>query len=189
MAKFKNLNLELKDDENINLGDSKDAKIYFHNGKLRLQDCDVHFTGAVSGGRGTSRCSAYLSANQTGVVTATYTIAELDAVLFDELGEFDTGTHRFTATQEGYYIITASLEIESLGDGNYYTVAISINGGLKATVHTELGGATTPRWNCTRIYRLLVGDYVEVSGRHSYGSDRSFGGGNSFTYLTIHRLS
>ena len=189
MAKFKELNIELKDDEKINLGDSQDAKIYFHNGKLRLQDCDVHFTGAVSGGQGTSRCSAYLSSNQTGVGTAAYKLVELDTVDFDELGEFDTGAHRFTATQEGFYVLSGSLEIESLNDGDYYTVTINVNGSIRSIVHTELGGGTTPRWNTTIIRHLNVGDYVELKGRHNYGSDRSNGGGLPYTYLTIHRLS
>lgn len=188
MAKFKELNLELQDDEKINLGNGQDAKIYFHNDKLRIQDCDIHFTGAVSGGEGTSRCSAYAISTQS-VATAIMTIAELDTVLFDELGEFNTSTNRFVTTQPGYYILSGGLEIESIANGNYYTVCVYVNEGIKAIVHTEVGGGTSPRFNCTTIRYLAVGDYVTLRGRHNYGSNRTFGAGRSNTYLTIHKLS
>jgi len=58
---------------------------------------------------------AYLSADQS-FPAGNWTTVTLDSKVKDERGEFDTGTHRFTPDETGFYIIIAKLFLTSGSD-------------------------------------------------------------------------
>ena len=183
MAKFKDLNIELQDNQKLKLGT---AAVWFDGNKLVI-DGDVTITGSVSGSN-MSRVHAYLTTEQT-IGGVDFHLVELDAVVFDSLGEFNTGTHKFTASAEGYYTVTASLEINGLADGNYLSINIDINGSSSAVFHDEVGGATVARNNVTKLFHLYEGDTVHFDCRHGNAGNLDIGGGAAYTFLSIHRLS
>ena len=183
MAKFNELNIELQDDQKLKLGT---AEIWFDGNRLVI-DGDVTITGSVSGSN-MSRCHAYLSSNQT-ITPVDYHLVEMDAVIFDTLNEFNTSTHKFTAAAEGYYTVTASVEIEGLDDGKYLTINIDVNSVSSAVFHDEMGGSVTGRFNVTKLFHLNQGDLVHVDVRQGDVGNLDIGGGHTYTYLSIHRLS
>lgn len=56
------------------------------------------------------RMSAYLSADQTGINSATNVLVELDTETYDTNSNFDTGTHLYTVPITGTYLITWDAE-------------------------------------------------------------------------------
>lgn len=189
MAKFNQLNIVLQEDQKIKLGTSQDVEIYYHGNQIRIEG-DVVISGAVSGGTGTSRCSAYMSGDQSvPTYVDTYTKAAFDSVLFDELDEWNTTDHKFTAINAGYYLVSANGCINSLPDGDYWTVYIRKNDAGAAYCHNEVGGTVTPRYNVTKILYLEAGDDVKLWVRQNSGGTLLLDSAARNTYMTIHRLS
>jgi len=136
-----------------------------------------------------SKVSMALAADQTGIAQSTWTKVALDTVVFDVLDEFDFATNnRFVARESGYYMVSGSVRWNSLSDGNYVTVSIYVNGSAAATIHTEIGGGTTPRYNVSKLFHLDVADYIELWTRHNYAGNRDIDNDQAGTYLTIHRV-
>ena len=184
MAKFKELNIELKDNQKLKLGS---AEIWFDGNKLVI-DGDVTITGSVSGSS-MSRCHAYLSSLQLIPTGSSYTQVQLDEVSFDALGEFDTVNHKFVAAEEGYYITTISLEFQGIDDGKYATINIRVNGAVHATYQDRMGGNTTLRCNTTKLLHLMKDDEVTLYCRHNNPAAMNAGPSHVDTFLSIHRLS
>lgn len=59
----------------------------------------------------------YLSANQTGITSATHTKVQLNTELFDTNNTFNTTNNRFTPDVAGYYQISWGVNINGTGLG------------------------------------------------------------------------
>lgn len=145
--------------------------------------------GSGSGSGFSSRVSASLSANQTGVVHATWTKVELNTEQFDGLGEFNTSTHLFTPNTNGYYQINACIGHEGMGDADTVQTAIYVNSARVAHASIDTGGTSSPGIPISKLVYLTTSDTVSLWGRHTLGSNGAFDAGVSETYLTIHRVS
>ena len=146
--------------------------------------------GSGSGPGFSSRVSAYLGTNQTGVVTSTWTKVELNTEQFDGLGEFDSTTnYRFVANTAGYYHVCGTIGFEGMGDNDSIATGIYVDGLRVAHVTTKLGGGSSPGQNLSKLVYLAANSYVELWGRHTLGVNAQFDAGIAETYLTIHRLS
>ena len=189
MAKFNQLNIELLEDQKVKLGTSQDVDVYYHGNQIRIEG-DVVLSGAASGGTGTSRCSVYMSGDQTVVdYVDTYTKVAFDTIDFDELGEWDTVDHKFVAQNAGYYLVSANGCINTLPDGAYITVYIRKNESGEAYCHTEVGGTVTPRYNVTKVVYLDVADIIKLWIRQNSGGSLTIDSAARNTFMTIHRLS
>src|ERR1035437_5366869 len=84
------------------------------------------------------RASAYLNGAQTAATTA---IVNLDTIVYDPNGNFDTSTHLYTAAVDGIYVVswrvctsTANIDICS---------GVSVNGSEALRGSEGVGTATT----------------------------------------------
>lgn len=96
-----------------------------------------------------SRVYAYLSAIQ--VLPVGIQDVNLDAVLFDSLGEFDIATYRFTALKAGYYLFIAQASYNCVG-------AI-----VRQYMMIQFSDAINQAQNSKRMTAFPQGDYLTVS--------------------------
>ena len=193
MAKFKELNLELQDNEEIKLGGNQvDSHIYYDGSDLLIKN----FTGnvTISGSSGLittkpSRCSAYLSAVQAVVTYGTWHQVEFDLTAFDELNEFNTTTHKFTAKNSGYYIVTGAYGFEGLADDDQFGMYINKDGTPQIYNVSKTGGVISPRKSISKVMYIAKDSFVDMYVRHLFGADRDLHAAISGTGLTVHRLS
>jgi len=129
---------------------------------------------ATSGIVGLPKQSAvrvYLSTSQD-IPDQTVSIVQLDTVVFDIQNEFDTTTHRFTASEDGVYLIVGKLEWSgsSVVADKKYQVRILKNGGRIALsdAHASHVGYITSIVAC--VYQLNAGDYIELTAFHDAGT-------------------
>ena len=145
---------------------------------------------AAPAGPGTaSRCRAYLGSSQS-ITTATYTKVNLNTEIFDSLGEFDTANHKFTATEAGYYLISASLAWDSYVADHEVLLALYKNGAIIARANQAQTATTNAIIICaSQIVYLAANDYIELYARHTFGADTSLVEGDGYTHMAIHKLS
>ncbi len=139
-----------------------------------------------------SRARAYRSANQV-IVTGTETKIELDAENYDNQNEFDSTTnYRFTATEAGYYAVTFSVKIESLGDGKEGWVQLKRNGTRIAECLQVSAAVATIIFSGSDICYLAATDYLEITVKHNHGSNLNVSmgsAGGTATFMAVHKLS
>ena len=109
---------------------------------------------------------AYLSANQTGVASSTFTKIAFNTVAspgFDTNSNFNTSTNRFTPTVAGYYLVIAAFQSAS-GSPTQMVCGIYKNGS--AYMYGNNVVATAPQaLNVTAlVYCNGSTDYLEAWG-------------------------
>lgn len=135
-----------------------------------------------------SKCSAYLSVNQSITKNAWSKIA-LDTENYDVNAEFDpSGNRRFTAKEAGYYSVKANLVFETL-EAVAVISAIYLNGAAVAVTKKVANGVVYISLPVTKDVYLAVGHYIELYGYHNSSVDKESQGGNVSTFMTIHQLS
>lgn len=131
---------------------------------------------------------ATLSAGET-VPNDTNAIVPYNDIVFDDRSEFDTSTHKFTATVDGRYHAIAQLNFNAPNPQEFMKCAINKNGGKVA--RTELAdGAPSQfqRLQCQVHIELSSGDTVAVETRHKSGGGADLFPGASDTWFSILRL-
>ena len=107
--------------------------------------------------------SAYLSANQTGVASATQTKVALNVEDFDTNNCFNTANSRFTPTVAGYYQFNGILYFN--GTGSYTGCSIFKNGSLAVSGSTTNANTGEVFSSVSAlIYLNGTTDYVELYG-------------------------
>jgi len=144
-----------------------------------------------------SGCSAYLSADQTNIVNTTDTLVNLNTVNYDTLSEFNTSTHRFTATEAGKYLVVGNItwvENTLVADKAIYT-RIRKNGSaiVNAINQIAVNASASPiSSTATAILDLSAGDYVELSAFHTMGVNTPDIDGaalRGLTYMDIQKIA
>ena len=125
----------------------------------------------------TTKVRAYQTVAQAPA-SGVWTKINLQAVSFDVLGEFSTGSSRFTAAVAGYYKVQAQLSFTS---NRQVTVGIYINGVIFTSMR---GNAVFAALTSDLIY-LNVGDYVEFYCNSNGGATVN---SSTSTYLSINRV-
>lgn len=109
--------------------------------------------------------SAYLSTAQTGISTGTFTKVAANAELWDTDSCYNTTNYRFTPTQAGYYIVTASGYISlSIADTAFFTVYKNGSAYMyvsTATQYASSGGNSRYFGGAAQIYMNGSTDYLE----------------------------
>jgi len=151
-------------------------------------------TGAVSTAKVfvPAKVDVFLSATQV-LSASTATKVLLNSENFDTGNNFDSVTnYRFTAAIQGYYQVSAQVQIGTTGIA---TTAFALgyifkNGaefirGLQITGSGN--GSLIPTSNISRLVFLTPGDYLELFAFCSEARD--IVGGNNRTYLSLHLVS
>ena len=138
-----------------------------------------------------SRARAFLAAPHI-VSCCLATLVEFDSETYDSDSEFDTTTHRFTATNAGFYLVTAHIGASGMGNGDGISIAIHKN-GAQVSSHTDysekLSGFRTVEVEVSDILQLGAGDFVDIRATAGASGTRSLITTSQRTWLSIHRLS
>ena len=139
----------------------------------------------------TSRCSVYLSGNQS-ITSGFFVKVQFDIELYDSDGEFDNAVnYRFTATNSGYYQVDAAVSYDSVGDGKVSQVSIYKNNNthLAAPIHV-MANASDKTVVVSKAVYLAATDFIELLVFQNSGGNRNIlGGVQHNTYMTIHRIA
>jgi len=134
-----------------------------------------------------SGCSARLS-NDQSIPNTTETKVNFDSKIFDYQNEFNTSTHRFTATKAGTYLVIASLEYIIQTDASRYRVYIYKNGTvIKANWHGS-SGTFYQGVIVVGLIPLSENDYIEVYAYQNTGGSKSINEVASRTFLDIAKI-
>ena len=160
------------------------------NGDIYLND-DTEITGQLTIS-GASRVR--VKAGSQTINNATWTTVQFDTEDFDNLGEFNTGTYRFTAISAGYYQISTRVLFDNVAwtAGQLVSLAIYKNGASEtflsydyiprtATYYYEVEGSS--------LLELSAGDYIEIKVYQNSGSGKAIINNLNHNYFIIHRLS
>jgi hypothetical protein len=150
------------------------------------------FTGTVTGAGGvnTPAFLVTMNADQT-VTTNTWTKLTLDTETYDTDSAFDSTTnYRFTVpTGEGgkYLFIlnagTGGLSNSTLGAVRLYKNGSAVNVSFARSYPNQNTGAY-PHKSC--VLELSAGDYIEMYGQHTKGSNAIFN--KFYVFLEGHKL-
>jgi len=135
-----------------------------------------------------SGCAVYLGTDQT-IPSASHTVVNLDTELFDTLGEFNTTTHRFTATRAGIYIIIGATNWNNPNKSYQYAACIKKNGAL--VTETIFHSACLWRLGIMTagIFSLAANDYIELDAYQNTGLVDNLDAGTNHTYMHIAKIA
>ena len=119
--------------------------------------------------------AAFLSADQTGVVSGVFTKLQCNSTLYDITGAYDkTTNYRVTPKTIREYHVAGAVTFSTATDQDELIVAIYKNGvlyKLGGRVRTSGTGSHTVPIN-TEIQVGAVGDYFEIFVRHTSGANK-----------------
>lgn len=140
----------------------------------------------------TAKARAYLSADQTDIVNATWTKVNYDAESYDVGSNF--ASSKFTAPVTGYYLIVGKIDWQDMPADISIGIALYVNGSNKVQniiLSSALDNANTV--DCTDIRLLTANDYVEMYAYHLKGDNtpdiEGGGDGTDTSYMAVHLLS
>ena len=139
-----------------------------------------------------SACRARLNSDQTGIVTDTWTLLEIvDTSDYDAQGEFNNTTHRFTATEDGRYIVAASGYIDAVGADMRMGIIIRKNGvNAGCFAYSTHGSNASPIGRAAPdIFNLDATDYLELWVYHDHGADRTAQAVVYTNYMAVHKIA
>ena len=115
---------------------------------------------------GARRLGFRVYANAAQSLTAnTWTKITLDTETFDNNDKFDSTTnYRYTPGEDGYYLITGSLKIDTANDGQRINADIYKNGAAVADMEITAGAAAHTGITISDVVWLDENDYVELYG-------------------------
>ena len=136
-----------------------------------------------------SKARAYRSGTQT-VSDSTWTKVQLNAESYDVSAEFDSTTnYRFVADATGYYLVTGNVYFGTAVDTKYYSVGLRKQGAEYSVCGFTAGAADAEIRHVSDVIPLAAAEYVELWCYHRHGGDLAIQGGETLTYMTVHRLS
>ena len=131
-----------------------------------------------------------LSSEQT-ISASTFTKITYDTESYDVQNEYDNSTnHRFTATQDGKYLIIAGGGVKSAPANSYIAMVIYKNGSTWKTGDAEVNSTSGQHMErkVTGIADLSAGDYIEIYCQNSATSSIVIDDSALVTYLEIHKI-
>ena len=185
MAKFKELNLELNDNEKIILSDDQNTNIYFDGEALNIEADILLFSESVSGETTSASAPAILTTkkyvddkcasgcriyNNTAqdVEDATWTWVHFNTVIYDNLDEYDPSTYKFKPKNPGIYMVSAGVHLTSLIDGSRMLVSLIKNEAEHARGSDHRQGAAFDGSSivCATV-PIVVGDSIQIMVYHT----------------------
>lgn len=133
----------------------------------------------------TSKARAWSNAGMAAASGAR--VLTFDTESYDVDNEFDLTTERFTAKVTGYYLVTACVRVGAATDQNIYSLLIYKNATLYTTGRVTASGTGSFQITASDIIPLAVNDFIEM--RIDFQTSVAVDGSETFTYVSIHRLS
>lgn len=179
MAKFNELNLVLKDNQKIKLGDGQNSNIFFDGDNLTISGANVLFSGEISGfapsGNGhlstkkyiddkfESGCHVYRNSTQTIPHTG-FHVVQFNTIIYDYLDEYDSTNYRFKPKRSGIYLVTSGVHLLSLEDAQRSTIGVFKNSGSEYARGTDFsnGDATSATPFLSVPVKMYAGDYLDI---------------------------
>lgn len=136
----------------------------------------------------TSSISITMSANQTGIVTATLTKVTFDTVGWDLGSEWSVANTRFDAGAAGKYVVKAHINWDDNNAGDRY-LHIYVNGATAGNERRDGDGSVSVRHNqIFKILDLSQNDYVEIYCYQDSGGNRTISSGLN-SYFQMYRIA
>ncbi|MFC7216459.1 hypothetical protein ACFQO4_20585 [Saliphagus sp. GCM10025334] len=132
--------------------------------------------------------NTYLSTDQT-VADLSETKIQFDSVALDELDGFDTANNEFTASKEGSYLVSATIQLDGVSGSGRGLLKINRNGSSRrqnSSAITGSGGRDSA--TVTGVVSLADGDTVNITLQQDTGGDVTVDGVQQASYLDITRL-
>jgi len=143
------------------------------------------------GGGGTSPTfSVHKNGSDQSIVSGTYTKLTWSTEDFDTNNNFDLSTERYTPTVAGKYLLTATAQFNTLGNGILGGVHLYKNGTRYSTgTAVYSGNSGSSRSTVTAVVDANgTTDYFEIYVWHNHGSDRDIEGDSDRAYFTGSRI-
>jgi hypothetical protein len=156
-------------------------------------DAGIVQTGFVVNpwGDSTSNSRSFISAwanTPDQLAASTWTKLTFGNVVFDYLGEFSGTTNRFTAAQNGIYLVSASISLTTPGINSVCTMSAYVNGSRgKDFGYTQTAGTLNTGYQGSVVLRLKAGDYIEIFANSNIAV--GIPAGNSWKYIDIIRVA
>lgn len=151
---------------------------------------DIETALAGAGGALGYGAKAYRNSSTQAVPTSSTTKIQLNAEAWDLAGEYDPTTNfRYTATTEGYYLVTFAVFVAAAVADKFYSVFPVKNGG-SGVAQSEVHSSSTSELTVSgagMVY-LDVGDYLELFMFHNAGSNATVNPNEGQTYMTVQRV-
>lgn len=131
-------------------------------------------------------CHVNLNGSNQTVSTATATKIVFDTEVYDIGSNFDTSTNIFTAPENGYYLVCASVLLNNITADKQVQVRVVVDG--TDTIQGNGYGSVTnsdPGANVSGVLYLTSGQEVEIRAYHDSGVDEDVNGSTWWTYATI----
>lgn len=167
----------------LDIGDYVELKAYHNSSSSKSVVANqsgtfLSLTLVSTSSQSASIANAYLNGAQsipTGVITKVL----LDTELFDINNNFDTTTHRFTATIAGYYQVNAELQyISPVQSGKAFFILVYKNGADIIENETQSGSSADGIGIAvSSVVYLAVGDYLELYTVHNCSGGQSLHAG------------
>jgi len=124
------------------------------------------------------------------IATETHTTVVFDSEIEDTLGEYNTSTGVFTATEAGVYQVSSIVQW-NVGNTGAYMLAIWVNGSREINAYKAMG-FTSSRWG-TSVHgaiKLTAGQYIEIKAWQNTGVNQIIDNSNPpINVLTITKVS
>ena len=142
-----------------------------------------------------SAVSVYLSGNQS-ITAETVERVEFDTELYDVLSEFNTTTHKFTASEAGKYLLNFHVEflVHSAEDWLEVYILQNLPGDTPSEEYTEAwivqSAPATLSHSVTgsKVLDLSADDTLQLWVRNYHNDDALDGGDAMDTFMTITRI-
>lgn len=136
------------------------------------------------------KCRAYLGTAQNNFSANTNVAITLQTENYDVGGDFNTGTYRFVAPVDGYYLVTACVGFSTIADQKSYQAILNYNGSDGAYHMVSSSGTGSLRLPVSDVVYLTAGQYVELQGRTNDTSGAvDFIATSTSTFMAVHLLS
>jgi len=149
----------------------------FNNNAIMTSDGAGNVTVNAGGLKNIPAFSVFLTANQT-LTTNTWTKLNLNSEQWDTDSTFDVSNYRFTVPsgEAGKYLFQFAAGTATLSSSTVAALQIYKNGSSESSsfVRSYPNQSTGGYPNKTIVFDLEVGDYIELYGQHTKGSDCEF---------------
>ena len=143
-----------------------------------------------------SRVRVYKTSNQV-LTTATWTTVDWHAETYDQRGEFNLATDRFTPDESGYYLIVWQARLNNiLNVGNAFHIRVLKGAGATEIARSVWETPATSTRNVyinmqTVVYLTATTDYIYFRAYQNTGANQNLNGdaGGIWCHAEIHRLS
>jgi len=165
------------------------AMIKFHTGTASAAPAErvrVDSAGIITMAN-QSRARAYLDTEDQTIASGSWQVVGFNAENYDEQNEFDTTTHRFTATVSGYYQINAWVQWQSSVIGTWHQIAIREGGDtFYASDRVNSWATSTFTQSVSDVIYLAAGEYIELVTYQNSGGGLDIAQNSS---ISVHKQS